>query len=86
MALPKGEEKHKLMAVVLHDEFGYSQVAIANLMGVSPSTISSWIALGRLMASNEMLRRELFVIKEELNKLGYNPVKNLNSDILNITY
>lgn len=86
MALPKGEDKHKLMAVVLHDEFGYPQVAIANLMGVSPSTISSWIALGRLMINNELLRRELVTIKEELSKLGYNPIKNLNSDILNITH
>jgi DNA-directed RNA polymerase specialized sigma24 family protein len=86
MALPKGEDKHKVMAVILYDEFGYPQVEIANLMKVSPSTISSWIALGRLMVSNELLKREVVTIREELNKLGYNPVKNLNSDILNITY
>lgn len=86
MALPKGEDRHKLIAVVLHDEFGYSQVAIANLMKVSPSTISSWISLGRLMIQNEALRRELLCIKDELTRLGYNPVKNLDNNILDIGY
>lgn len=84
MAVALGEEKHKLMAVVLHDEFGYTQVAIANLMKVAPSTISSWIAIGRLLIANRKLEYEVNQLKNELMSIGYNPVKPLDNEVFNI--
>lgn len=84
MAAPKGEDRHKIMAVVLHTEFGYSQRAISELMKVSPSTISSWITLGKLIIANRNLEAEVGAMKEKLSKLGYNPIKSLEEGILAI--
>lgn len=84
MALPAGELKHKIMAVVLHDEFGYTQASIASLMGVSPSSISSWISVGRLIIQNQRLENEVVKLKEELGRIGYNPHKELSSDIFEV--
>ncbi|MGL4989013.1 MAG: hypothetical protein ACRCYT_02060 [Cetobacterium sp.] len=84
MALPKGETKHKLMAVVLCDEFKYTQVSISQLMGVSPSTISTWISMGRLLIQNQNLQGELQQLRQELTRIGYSHVKELNQDIINI--
>ncbi len=43
MATLKMTERHKAMAYVLNREFGYPMTAIATLMGVAQSTISSAI-------------------------------------------
>lgn len=84
MATALGEEKHKVMAVVLHDQFGYTQVSIAKLMGVSPSTISTWINIGRLLIQNKNLINEVEELKGELLKIGYTQIKPLNEEILDV--
>lgn len=85
MAKALGEDRHKIMAVILYDEFHYTQGAIAQLMGVAPNTISTWISFGRLLIQNQNLQKEVQELRNSLSTIGYNPVKQLNaSEILPI--
>ncbi len=84
MALPKGEEKHQLLSVLLFEEFNYSQPKIAKLMGVSQSTISSWIKYGRVLIQNRRLENEVNNLRNEIKLLGYIPQKDLESNLIDI--
>lgn len=84
MALPKGEEKHQLLAVLLFEEFNYSQPKIANFMGVSQSTISSWIKYGRVLIQNRRLENEVNKLRKEIMDLGYAPQKDLENNLIDI--
>lgn len=75
-------QKLKLLALLLFDEFRYSQSEIANLMKVSRSTISLWVKEARYMAANQALQNELVVLRQQVRQIGY----DLNSkDIIEIT-
>lgn len=39
--MAKMTDKHKILVYVLYKEFGYKQTAIANLMGISQSTVAN---------------------------------------------
>lgn len=73
MATLKMTERHKAMAYVLNREFGYPMTAIATLMGVAQSTISSAIKDFEYQRLIRNLEQELNNARIELNKLGYNP-------------
>ena len=73
MATLKMTERHKAMAYILNREFGYPMTAIANLMGVAQSTISSAIKDFEYQRLIRNLEQELNNARIELNKLGYNP-------------
>ena len=73
MATLKMTERHKAMAYVLNREFGYPMTAIATLMGVAQSTISSAIKDFEYQRLIRNLEQELKNARIELNKLGYNP-------------
>mgnify|MGYP002406017833 CR=1 FL=1 len=59
--MAKMSKKKKYMAYILHedDEFGYKQKKIAELMGVSQSTISSAVKEMRYEAEIYGLKKEL---------------------------
>lgn len=73
MATLKMTERHKAMAYVLNREFGYPMTAIATLMRVAQSTISSAIKDFEYQRLIRNLEQELNNARIELNKLGYNP-------------
>lgn len=80
---PIGNDKHKIMATILFDEFNYTQVSISRLMNTSTSTMSSWIKYGRLLIQNGLLKKEVENMKNELYSLGYREIKPLDNNILN---
>lgn len=73
LASLKMTERHKAMAYILNKEFGYPMTAIASLMGVAQSTISSAIKDFEYQRLIKNLEQELNNAREELKSLGYNP-------------
>lgn len=72
--------KEKLMAYVLHTEFGYTKASIAQLMRISPQHMGQWIKEASYEIQLKNLSKEITVLKDELRALGYTPMKTLNSD------
>lgn len=70
--------KEKLMAYVLHTEFGYTKSSIAQLMKISPQQMGQWIREADYEIKINSLQREVDGLKEELIQLGYSPMKSLN--------
>lgn len=81
---PKGDVRHKIMAAILNKELGYPQQNIAKLMGVEQSTISSWIQMGILLMQNKQMEKEIYELRNQLNKLGYTEPKALEDKIVEI--
>lgn len=80
----ENEDKYKIMAAILNKEFNYSQRKIANLMNVQQSTISTWVRIGVELLKNKALEQEVKLLRENIKKLGYNPQKNLEPNIIEI--
>ena len=57
--MAKMSDRHKLMAYVLHKEFGYRQSSIAQLMQVSQSTIANAVKEVSFRLTIQNLDREL---------------------------
>jgi predicted transcriptional regulator len=72
--------KEKKMAYLLHKEFGYTRVAIAKLMKISPQQMGQWIKEVNYELQIHNLKQELDSIKEELIQIGYFPQKALDSN------
>lgn len=72
--------KEKMMAYVLHFEFGYSKAAIARLMGISPQHMGAWIREANYEIRINNLSGEVVTLKEELKRLGYTPQKDLDPE------
>nr|WP_011543459.1 hypothetical protein [Rahnella sp. 'WMR15']CAJ44360.1 hypothetical protein [Rahnella sp. 'WMR15'] len=70
--------KEKLMAYVLHTEFGYTKSSIAKLMKISPQQMGQWIREANYEVEINSLQREVFGLKQELMQLGYSPMKSLD--------
>jgi predicted transcriptional regulator len=81
---PKGDVRHKIMAAILNKELGYPQQNIAKLMGVEQSTISSWIQMGILLMQNKQMEKEIYELRNQLNRLGYTEPKALEDKIVEI--
>ncbi len=81
---PKGDVRHKIMAAILNKELGYPQQNIAKLMGVEQSTISSWIQMGILLMQNKQMEKEIYELRNQLNRLGYTEPKALADKIVEI--
>lgn len=81
---PKGDVRHKIMAAILNKELGYPQQNIAKLMGVEQSTISSWIQMGILLMQNKQMEKEIYELRNQLNRLGYTEPKALEGKIVEI--
>ena len=73
----KGEDRHKLLAVLLHDEFKYSQIKIAEFLGIAPSTVSSWINTGRFLRNQQNYEQTISQLKEELKANNILPLPDL---------
>jgi len=70
--------KEKLMAYVLHSEFGYTKASIAQLMKISPQQMGQWIKEAEYEIRLNSLQREVGDLKSELLRLGYTPMKSLD--------
>jgi transposase-like protein len=70
--------KEKLMAYVLHTEFGYTKVSIAQLMKISPQQMGQWIKEAAYEIRINNLQTEVVGLKQELMQLGYTPMKSLD--------
>ena len=70
--------REKKMAYLLHTEFGYTKVAIATLMKISPQQMGQWIKEISYELRIHNLEQELYDIKKELMSIGYVPQKALN--------
>ncbi len=70
--------KEKLMAYVLHTEFGYTKASIAQLMKISPQQMGQWIREASYEIQINSLQREVSGLKQELIALGYTPMKSLD--------
>ncbi|MCU4570558.1 transposase [Acinetobacter ursingii] len=70
--------KEKLMAYVLHTDFGYTKASIARLMGISPQHMGQWIREASYEIQLRNLSQEVSSLKQELLRLGYNPIKTLD--------
>ena len=70
--------KEKLMAYVLHTEFGYTKVSIAQLMKISPQQMGQWIREAAYEIRINNLQTEVVGLKKELMQLGYTPMKSLD--------
>ena len=71
------------MAYVLHTEFGYTKVSIAQLMKISPQQMGQWIKEASYEIQISRLQKEVSELKQELIRLGYAPMKTLDpSDLL----
>jgi len=70
--------KEKLMAYVLHTEFGYTKSSIAQLMKISPQHMGQWIREADYEIKINSLQREVSGLKQELIQLGYSPMKSLD--------
>lgn len=69
----KMTQKHKLMAYVLNVEFGYTMTAIAKLMGVAQSTISTAIKDVNYMRTISNLENALCEARSLLIEQGIEP-------------
>ena len=75
--MAKMSDRHKLMAYVLHKEFGYRQSSIAQLMQVSQSTIANAVKEVSFRLTIQNLERELQEARyliEQQGLLPENPV------------
>ena len=70
--------KEKLMAYVLHTEFGYTKNSIAQLMKISPQQMGQWIKEATYEIQIRQLKSEVNAVRQELQALGYTPMKALN--------
>ena len=73
--MAKMSDRHKLMAYVLHKEFGYRQSAIAQLMKVSQSTIANAVKEVSFRVTIESLQKELQETRALLEQQGLLPEK-----------
>lgn len=72
--------KEKLMAYVLHTEFGYTKASIARLMGISPQHMGQWIREANYEIQIKNLSNEVNALRQELLVLGYTPIKTLDAN------
>lgn len=66
-------QRHKLMAYVLNKEFEYRQNAIAQLMGVSQSTIANAVKEISFRLTIQDLEKELREVRYQLEQQGCLP-------------
>ena len=71
--MAKMSDRHKLMAFVLHKEFGYRQGAIGQLMQVSQSTIANAVKEVSFRMTIQNLERELQETRYLLQEQGIHP-------------
>lgn len=71
--MAKMTDRHKMMAYVLHREFEYRQSAIAQLMGVSQSTIANAVKEISFRLTIQNLEKELQEARRELERQGVFP-------------
>ena len=71
--MAKMSDRHKLMAFVLHKEFGYRQGAIGQLMQVSQSTIANAVKEVSFRMTIQNLERELQETRYLLQEQGIRP-------------
>lgn len=71
--MTKMSNRHKAMAYVLHDEFGYQQRKIAQLMDVSQSTIASAIKDFKYQQTIRNLEDALEEARQQLEAHGIFP-------------
>lgn len=71
--MAKMSDRHKLMAYVLHEEFGYKQKAIAQLMQVAQSTIANAVKEVKFRLTITNLEKELQQTRNLLQEQGFYP-------------
>lgn len=71
--MAKMSDRHKLMAYVLHEEFGYRQKAIAELMQVAQSTIANAVKEVKFRLTITNLEKELQQTRNLLQEQGFYP-------------
>ena len=67
----KIDKEHAMLAFVLHECFHYTQEKIAQLMGISQSTVSNIIKEIRYQKQIYDLEQEIEITKQKLAAIGY---------------
>ena len=71
--MAKMSDRHKVMAYVLYNEFGYRQSAIAQLMQVAQSTIANAVKEVSFRLTIQNLEKELQEARYQLEQQGLLP-------------